>query len=121
MGAGVELWGWNGATFELLEVYPGGILQVGRGPIGSTVVRMVGVGLVVAGPHDLYWVACNPAAGNSIWEITDSLVALAPIVMDCFSTVRQGHVMTFDPPIEFATGIFLETFAFQTSVILCYV
>lgn len=83
-------------------------------------VRMVAAGLVVAGAHDLYWLSCNPAAGNSVWELTDSLVALAPIVIDHFHTGREGHVMTFHPPIHFATGIYLETFANMTSVVLCY-
>lgn len=98
MGETIMVWGW----------FP------------ATTVRMLAAGLVVAGEHDLYWVHCNPAAGNSTWELTDAIIALQPIVIDHFETGRQAHIVTFHPPIHFAVGIYLETFAAMTSVVLCY-
>lgn len=116
-----QLHGFDGTSFERLRTYATGILKVGRAEIESTTVRMVAAGPVVAGAHNLYWVSCNPAAGNSVWEITDAIIALQPVVFDHFHTGREGHLMIMDPPMKFTTGIYLETFTNMTSVVLCYV
>lgn len=117
----VAPWVWNGATWDRMYSWTGGIQKVGRAEIDSTTVRKTAVGQVVAGAHELYWISCNPAAGNSVWELTDAIIALQPIALDHFHTGREGHVMTYDPPMKFTTGIYLETLTNMTSVVFCYV
>jgi len=75
-------------------------------PAVVSVDRRVGTGLIVGGAHKLYWVACNPAAGNSVWELTDSAVALGAVILDHFHTGREGHIMIISPPMPFTNGIY---------------
>ncbi len=83
--------------------------------------RMVAVGQVIAGAHKLYWLHMNPSAGNSILELTDAIAALGAVLFDDFHTDKEGHIHTFDPPIPFSTGIYLETFTNMTSVLFGYI
>ncbi|MCK4722492.1 MAG: hypothetical protein KAT75_04270 [Dehalococcoidia bacterium] len=115
-----HLYGYNGATWDRLRTYLTGILKVGRAETDTTTVRVTGTGGVVAGDHYLYWIDCNPGAGNSVWELTDAIIALQAIVLDHFHTGREGHIMTLDPPMHFTTGIYLETFTNMTSMVFCY-
>lgn len=112
---------YNGATWDMLRSWGVGVQKVGRAEIDSTTVRKVAVGQVIAGAHNLYWVACNPAAGNSLWELTDAIAGGGAVVYDHFDTTRDSHHLDFDPPMKFATGIYLETFTNMTSLIFCYV
>lgn len=90
-------------------------------PASSTAVRLLGTGQVIAGQHYLCWMTCNPAAGNSLWEVTDAIAAGGAVVIDCFSTSRESKMGSFRPPIYFATGIYLETFTNMTSITFGYV
>lgn len=115
-----KLYGYNGATWDRLRTYLTGILKVARAETDAVTVRVTGVGQVIAGDRYLYWIDCNPAAGNSVWELTDAIIALQAIVLDHFHTGREGHIMTLDPPMHFTTGIYLETFTNMTSMVFCY-
>lgn len=92
-----------------------------KAPAVVTYDRRVGTGLIVGGEHKLYWVACNPAAGNSVWELTDAVAALGPVALDHFHTGREGHILLINPPMNFTVGIYLETFTNMTSVVVGYV
>ena len=82
---------------------------------------MAAAGQVVAGAHKLYWLACNPSAGNSVFELSDDTTGLTATVLDCFSTTREGKGFRFIPPMPFATGIYLKTFTNMTSITFGYV
>ena len=110
MAEQIAIWRWNHIT-EAWE----------RTPSVVDTQRMVAVGQVAAGARKLYWIACNPAAGNSLWEVTDDIAALGVVVLDCFSTNREAKGFVFDPPMNFTTGIYLETFTNMTSCIFGYI
>ena len=92
-----------------------------KAPAVVATKRMTDVGLVAAGAHKLYWVSCNPSAGLSVWELTDAIVALGAVVLDCYSTARETKMGVLSPPMQFNTGIYLETFTFMTSITFGYV
>ena len=119
--ASVGLYAYNGATFDRLRSYNTGILKVGKGNIGAVPVRKTAVGQVVAGAHELHQLCVNPSAANAALELTDAVAGGAAVLMDMFFTARETHHYVFDPPIPFATGIYLETFTNLTSVLFCYV
>lgn len=120
LSLGSMLWGYNGASWDRLRSYGTGILKVGRAEIGLSTLRRVGAGQVKASPGTLYWMKCNPSAGNSIWELSDDLDGSTAIVIDTFHTNKDGHMVTFDPPMEFSTGIYLKTFTNMTSITFGY-
>lgn len=111
---GVMLWEWDNTIKEWIEK-----------PAVVTTRRMVAAspspGQVVAGAHKLYWLACNPSAGNSVFELSDDTTGLTATVLDCFSTNREGKGFAFNPPMNFATGIYLKTFTNMTSIIFGYI
>jgi len=106
----VAIWLWNHITEEWEKA-----------PAVVTTVRLVGAGPFVAGAHKLCWLACNPAAGNSVFELSDDTTGLTATVLDCFSTSREGKGWTFKPPMNFVTGIYLKTFTNMTSVTIGYI
>jgi len=109
-GEQVAIWLWNDA-----------LNKWEKAPSAVVTKRMVAVGQVIAGAHKLYWVSCNPGAGNSLWELTDAIAALGAVVLDCFSTSRESKLGVLSPPMPFATGIYLETFTAITSITFGYV
>lgn len=92
-----------------------------KAPAVVTPDRRVGTGLIAGGKHKLYWVACNPGAGNSLWEIADSAVPGGAVLLDCFSTNRESKGFVFNPPCPFTDGIYLETFTNMTSITFGYI
>lgn len=117
----VAPWVWNGATWDKMRSWTGGIQKVGRAEIDSTTVRKVAVGAVVGGAHDLYWVACSPDAPNAEWELTDAIAGGGAVVYDHFDADKHSEHLIFDPPMKFATGIWIETFTNMKSLVFCYV
>lgn len=111
---------WNGSKWDRLRAYPTGILKVGRAEIGLSDLRRVGAGQVKAAPGKLYWMTMNPTAANSVIELTDDLNGLGAVKWDMTHGVNSAHHMNFDPPLEFATGIYLKTLTNFTSVIFGY-
>lgn len=106
----VELWEWDDTNKVWVKV-----------PAVVTVDRRIGTGLISGGAHKLYWVACNPGAGNSLWEITDAVAPGGGVLLDCFSTNRESKGFVFNPPCPFTAGIYLETFTNMTSITFGYV
>ncbi len=96
-------------------------LEWHKAPLSVITVRLVAVGQVVAGHHELYWMMLDPSGGNSDMELTDAIAALGAVVLDHFETARAGEMITFNPPAHFITGIYLETLANMTSIIFGYV
>jgi len=105
-----HIWLWDHVNEEWVEA-----------PACVTPKRMVGTGQVIAGAHKLYWVHMNPSAGASVLVVTDAIIALAATLYDDFHTDKEGHIHQFNPPIQFSTGIYLETFTNMTSVLFGYV
>lgn len=118
---GATLFGYNGAGWDRLRTWGTGVLKVGRAEIDSTTVRKTAVGQVKAAAGKLYWFSCNPSAGNSLIEFTDALAGGGAVVFDHFCTAKESHVTILDPPMKFATGIYLETLTNVTSLVFCYV
>jgi len=91
-------------------------------PAAVTTVRMVAVGQVgVAGAHKLYWISCNPSAGLSLWELTDAIAGGGVVVLDCYSTARETKQGVLSPPMQFSTGIYLETLTNVTGITFGYI
>ena len=81
-------------------------------------VRLVAAGPVgLAGPHKLYWISCNPSAGNSVWELSDDIDGATAIVLDHYPTDRESHNTNLIPPKQFSKGIYLKTFTAMTSMV----
>lgn len=92
-----------------------------RQPGVTTTKYMTAAGQVIAGTHKLCWLACNPSAGNSVFELSDDTDGLSATVLDCFSTSREGKGFSFTPPMPFTTGIYLKTFTNMTSITFGYI
>ena len=117
-----HLMGFNGTTWDRLRVYPPGILKVGRAAIGLSDTRVTGTGQVgAAGAKKLFWISMNPSAANSVIEVTDASAGGGAVKWDMFHSSRMGHIVTFDPPMEFATGIYVETWTAMTSAVFGYI
>ena len=107
---GAYLWLWDDTNTDWVKA-----------PAVVTVDRRIGTGLIAGGAHKLYWVACNPSAGLSLWEIADSAVPGGAALLDCYSTARESKGFVFNPPCPFTDGVYLETFTNMTSITFGYV
>lgn len=110
MPAQQNIWLWNHITGAWEEA-----------PAVVNTVRLVGVGQVAAGAHKLYWIKCNPGAGNSLWELSDDTTGLTATALDEFHTTREGHTDNFLPPMNFTNGIYLKVFTNMTSMTFGYI
>ncbi|MBA7672192.1 hypothetical protein ES703_80366 [subsurface metagenome] len=115
------LYTFDGTLWDRLRSYVTGILKVGRAEIPSTTTRVILPGLVAAGAHDLYWVACSPDAPAAEWQLTDAIAGGGAVVYDHFDNDKHSEQITFDPPIKFATGIWVEKFDHMLSLTFCYI
>jgi len=104
------LWLWNPNTGEW-EKSPGAVITK----------HMDALGQVIAGSHKLYWISCNPSAGNSVWELTDDVNGLSALVLDHFHTEKDSHNTNLLPPMQFVNGIYLKTFTAMTSMTFGYI
>lgn len=118
---GVAPMTYNGATWDYARSWGLGVQKVGRAEIDSTTIRHTATGLVVAGAHEVYWIACSPSAANALWELSDDTDGSTAVVYDHFDTDRHSEHLIFDPPMKFATGIYIKTFTSMTSLVFCYV
>lgn len=116
-----SLIGYNGSTWDRLRTYGVGILKVGRAEIDSTTVRHTAAGAVVAGAHNLYWVACSPDSPSAEWELSDDLDGSTAAVYDHFDSDKHSEHLIFDPPMKFSTGIYIKKFDHMHSLVFCYV
>ena len=105
---------------RLIKLYNREVGEWEPAPAVVTTERMVAVGQVVRGDYKLYWVACNPSATLSVWEVTDAIAAGAAVRLDGYSTAREAKVFVFSPPCYFRNGIYLETFINMTSMTFGY-
>lgn len=117
----VALWGYNGATYDRLRTWSAGTLKIGRAGIDSTTIRKIATGAVVAGAHELYWIACSPDSPSAEWELTDAIAGGATVVYDHFDNDKHSEHLNFDPPMKFASGIWIEKFDHMKSLVFCYV
>ncbi|KKM82113.1 hypothetical protein LCGC14_1322920 [marine sediment metagenome] len=116
-----RLYGFDGSTWDRLRSYGTGILKTGRAEVGLLTARMTAVGQVGAtGARKLYWLHENGSAANAVYELADATSAGQTVVFDHFSTSKEGHMVTFDPPMEFSNGIYLETVTNITSIVFGY-
>lgn len=114
------LMGYDGAAWDRLRTYGTGILKVGRAEVGLSTALKVAVGAVKASAGKLYWVTMNGGAGNTRVELSDDLdgSTAAVYALQCLQNC-VAHVV-LDPPMEFATGIWLKTFTNATDTIFGY-
>lgn len=114
------LYGFDGSNWDRIRTYGIGIQKVGRAEVGLSTSRLEAVGQVKASAGTLFWMAINPSAANAVVELTNATAGSGTVVFDTFHTSRETHLYTFDPPMEFSTGIYLETFTNLTSVVFGY-
>ena len=88
-----------------------------KGPASIETVRLLGAGLARAGSCKCFFVHVNPSAPNALAEITDAVAGGGVVKFDHFDTDREASHMLFVPPLQFTTGIFLETATNLTSVV----
>jgi len=112
------IWAWDDTTGEWIKVQvtAEGYLEVQSMPASVVPTRMVAAGLVWGGACYLHWIHCCPSAGNSVWELTNGIIALQPTVLEGFHTSKESHTKACAPPAYFDTGIYLETFTNMTSL-----
>ena len=114
--------GYNGATWDRLRTDGLGVLKVSKGDIQPARIRMTATGRVgVAGAKKLFWIACSPDSPAAEWEISDSDVGGAAIEYDHFDSDKHSEHIDFNPPVEFATGIWVEKFDHMKSLVFCYI
>jgi len=75
----------------------------------------------IAGAHKLYWISCNPSAGNSEWGLSDAVAPGGAILLEHFHTSKESHNTNLIPPMQFTTGIFLEKLVLMTSMTFGYI
>ena len=116
-----SLYGYNGADWDRLRSYDTGILKVAKGAIGPARAKMTGTGQVgAAGVRKLFWIACSPDGPAAEWELTDADAGGGAVVYDHFDADKHSEQIDFDPPMEFATGIWVEKFDHMKSLVFCY-
>jgi len=115
------LFGYNGASYDRLRSWGTGVLKVGRAEIDSTTVRKTAAGQAIAGARKLYWIACSPDSPGAEWELTDAIAGGGAVVYDHFDPDKHSEHLVFDPPMKFATGIWIEKFDHMRSLVFCYV
>lgn len=120
VASGCYLYGFDGTTWDRLRSYGTGTLKVGRAEVGLLTMRRIGTGQVKASAGKLFWIVMNPAAAASIWELSDDVDGSTAIVLDHYDAAREGHMFTFDPPMEFSSGIYLKAFTNMTSMTFGY-
>jgi len=84
-------------------------------------IRLTAIDTGIAGAHKLYWIACDPSAGNSVWELSDDTDGSTATVLSCFSTNRETKGFVFNPPMNFVTGIYIKVFTNMTSMTFGYI
>jgi len=115
------IYGFDGANWERLRTYDTGILKVAKGAISPNRIRMTATGRVgVAGAKKLFWIACSPDSPAAEWELTDADAGGGAVVYDHFDSDRHSEQIDFDPPMEFATGIWVDKFDHMKSLVFCY-
>lgn len=116
-----HLMGFNGVDYDRLRSYGAGVLTVAKGAIAPTRIRMTATGRVgVAGAKKVFWIACSPDGPSAEWEITDADAGGGAIEYDHFDTDKHSDHIDFNPPMEFATGIWVEKFDHMKSLVFCY-
>lgn len=90
-------------------------------PPTVTVWRMTGAGRVgPGGAKTLHWIACSPDSPSAEWELTDAAGPGGAVVYDHFDSDKHSEHLHFDPPMEFAVGIYIEKFDHMHSLVFCY-
>jgi len=112
--------GYNGSKWDRLRTWGLGVLKTGRAEIDSTTIRKTAAGAVVAGAHNLYWVACSPDSPSAEWELSDDTDGSTAAVYDHFDSDKHSEHLNFDPPMKFATGIYIKKFDHMHSLVFCY-
>jgi len=92
-----------------------------KAPAVVTTTKLTAEDTGIAGAHKLYWISCNPSAGNSEWGLTDAIAAGGVILIEHFHTTKESHNTNLIPPMYFATGIWIETFTNMTSITFGYI
>jgi len=75
----------------------------------------------IAGAHKLYWISCNPSAGNSEWGLSDAVAPGGAILLEHFHTTKESHNTNLIPPMDFTNGIYIEHLVAMTSMTFGYI
>ena len=84
--------------------------------------RLTAAGAFVVGACKLYWITVRPSSSDWYVSLDDSLAGAGTTVWDVGSGGSNSapvHII-FDPPIEFATGCYLEAVDHITSCTIGY-
>jgi len=105
---GIWLWNHINNTWE-------------RAPAVVNTIRLTIAGPVKSAPGKLCWVACTPSAGNSLWQLSDTIAPPDTAVLECFSTAKESKGFVFNPPMFFVNGIYLQTVVAMLSITFGYI
>lgn len=83
-------------------------------------IRKIAAGPVLSGAYHVYWLTFNPDGGGAYIALTDALASGSPIKWDMNGEKVGGQHITFDPPMIFESGIYIESWAAISSVIFGY-
>ena len=86
-------------------------------PAAIETVRLLGVGLARAGSCRCFFINITPSAANALAEITDAVAGGGVVKWDHFISTKDSMPILFVPPMQFNTGLFLETATNLTSVV----
>lgn len=93
---------------------------IGKGS-GLITERLTGTAQVgSAGARLLYWLTTAPNAAACVVQLADAAAGSGTPIWEWKSSTGGGKHCVFDPPMEFATGIYLEAFTNMTSVTFGY-
>jgi len=81
-----------------------------KAPAVVVTARAVATGQVVLGACKLYWIVCSPDAAGSEFELSDDLDGSTAEVYCHFDTDKHSEHLALNPPMPFATGIYVKKF-----------
>ena len=84
-----------------------------------SLIRKTATGSVVSGACKLYWMTIAPSGATTVLDISDG-TSSGTTIWSWQDVVGTGPHLSFDPPMPFATGIYIETLTDITAVTFGY-
>ena len=91
-----------------------------KSPADCTTARLTAAGQAYLGACRLHWIIANPSGANAALDITDDATGLTAVKVDAFLTAKETRMLSLQPAMRFATGIYLKTCTNLTSIVFGY-
>lgn len=111
---------YNGSTYDRARSYGTGIPKQARAEAGLSTNRIAAAGAIKVSAGSLYWLTIRPSAANWVVSLDDSTDGSAATKWDIGAAAADGIHIVFDPPMEFAAGIYAEALTNITSITAGY-